>query len=116
MKYSEEVVKLGNQAMKIFSINLGLEQGYLLEAFGGMDNLSACMRINYYPKCPQPHLTLGLSPHSDPGGMTILLPDDNVLGLQVRHDDYWVTVKPIPNAFIVNLADQLQVNFFSPYQ
>ncbi|KZV41100.1 hypothetical protein F511_14076 [Dorcoceras hygrometricum] len=109
VKYSEEVVKLGNQLMKIFSINLGLEEGYLLEAFGGVGNMSACMRANYYPQCPQPHLALGLSPHSDPGGMTILLPDENISGLQVHHAGYWVTVKPIPNAFVVNLGDQLQV-------
>ncbi|KAL3830179.1 hypothetical protein ACJIZ3_018981 [Penstemon smallii] len=108
-QYSKELVKLCGKLMKIFSINLGLKENYLQEAFGGEDNMGACMRANYYPKCPQPDLTLGLSPHSDPGGITLIFPDDNVSGLQVRHDDNWVTVKPIPNAFIVNLGDQLQV-------
>ncbi|KZV22084.1 hypothetical protein F511_28325 [Dorcoceras hygrometricum] len=94
--------------MKILSANLGLTEDYLQEAFGGED-MSACIRVNYYPKCPQPNLTLGLSPHSDPGGMTLLLPDNDVSGLQVRHLDKWITVKPTPNAFIVNIGDQLQV-------
>ncbi|KAK6120258.1 hypothetical protein DH2020_045949 [Rehmannia glutinosa] len=107
-EYSKQVVELCGKLMKIFSTNLGLKEEYLEEAFGG-EELGACMRVNYYPKCPQPDLTLGLSPHSDPGGMTILFPDENVSGLQVRHADNWVTVKPIPNAFIVNLGDQLQV-------
>ncbi|KAI3474215.1 hypothetical protein Pfo_029003 [Paulownia fortunei] len=107
-EYSKQVVELCGKLMKIFSTNLGLREDYLQEAFGG-EELGACMRVNYYPKCPQPDLTLGLSPHSDPGGMTLLFPDDNVSGLQVRHCDNWVTVKPIPNAFIVNLGDQLQV-------
>ncbi|KAL0344457.1 UNVERIFIED_CONTAM: putative 2-oxoglutarate-dependent dioxygenase [Sesamum radiatum] len=107
-EYSKEVVKVGEKVMKILSSNLGLEDEYLQEAFGG-EEMSACMRINYYPKCPQPELTLGLSPHSDPGGLTLLLPDENVSGLQVRHRHRWLTINPIPNAFIVNLGDQLQV-------
>lgn len=107
-EYSEQVVELCGKLLKIFSTNLGLKEDYLEEAFGGEER-GACMRVNYYPKCPQPDLTLGLSPHSDPGGMTLLFPDHNVCGLQVRRGDDWVTVKPVPNAFIVNLGDQLQV-------
>ncbi|KAM7499379.1 hypothetical protein LguiA_023793 [Lonicera macranthoides] len=94
--------------MKVLSLNLGLGEEYLQHAFGG-DNIGACLRVNFYPKCPQPDLTLGLSPHSDPGGMTILLPDQHVLGLQVRKLDNWITVKPAPHAFIVNIGDQIQV-------
>ncbi|KAL8539192.1 hypothetical protein ACS0TY_000990 [Phlomoides rotata] len=106
-EYSTEVVRLGGVILEILSINLGLKEGFLQNAFGGED-IGACLRVNFYPKCPQPDLTLGLSSHSDPGGMTILLPDQNVPGLQVRRDDGWVTVKPTPHAFIVNIGDQLQ--------
>ena len=108
-EYGREVVKLGGKLMKAFSMNLGLQEDFLLDAFGGEENVGACLRVNYYPRCPQPDLTLGLSPHSDPGGMTILLPDENVAGLQVRRNDSWVTVKPAPNAFIINIGDQIQV-------
>ncbi|GER55797.1 2-oxoglutarate (2OG) and Fe(II)-dependent oxygenase superfamily protein [Striga asiatica] len=108
-EYSRQVVELCGKLMKILSTNLGLGEDFLQEAFGGPDELGACMRVNYYPKCPQPDLTLGLSAHSDPGGMTILFPDENVSGLQVRHAGNWVTVKPIPNAFIVNIGDQMQI-------
>lgn len=94
--------------MKILSINLGLEENRLQQALGG-DEVGASTRVNYYPKCPQPDLTFGLSPHSDPGAMTILLADNQVSGLQVRKDDNWVTVKPVPNAFIVNIGDQIEV-------
>lgn len=94
--------------MKVLSLNLGLEEGYLQKSFGG-EGVGACLRVNFYPRCPQPDLTLGLSSHSDPGGLTILLPDDDVAGLQVLKDEKWVTVKPIPNAFIVNIGDQVQV-------
>ncbi|KAI3788689.1 hypothetical protein L2E82_01462 [Cichorium intybus] len=107
-KYNEEVVKLCGKLMKIFSINLGLQEDCLENAVGG-DQIKASLRVNFYPKCPQPDLALGLSPHSDPGTLTILLADDHVSGLQVRKNDNWVTIKPIPNAFIVNLGDQLEV-------
>ncbi|XP_068644330.1 jasmonate-induced oxygenase 1-like isoform X1 [Aristolochia californica] len=107
-EYSTEVVKLGGRLMKLLSTNLGLEDGYLQRAFGGED-IGACLRVNFYPKCPQPELTLGLSPHSDPGGLTLLLPDERVHGLQVRRGDFWVTVHPAPDSFIVNIGDQIQV-------
>ncbi|KAF5940968.1 hypothetical protein HYC85_022135 [Camellia sinensis] len=101
-EYGNELVKLCGKLMNVFSVNLGLEEDYLGKAFGG-EEVAACMRVNFYPKCPQPDLTLGLSSHLDPGGMTLLHSDDHVAGLQVRRGDDWVTVKPVPNAFIVNI-------------
>lgn len=112
-EYGRELVKLCGRLMKVLSINLGLEEEKLKNAFG--DEIGACMRINFYPKCPRPELTLGLSSHSDPGGMTMLLPDDQVAGLQVRKFHHWITVNPAPYAFIVNIGDQIQVRSFFYY-
>ncbi|ONK77057.1 uncharacterized protein A4U43_C02F2650 [Asparagus officinalis] len=106
-EYGRDVVKLCGTLMKVLSISLGLDVGYLQKAFGG-DEVGACIRVNYYPKCPQPDLTLGLSAHSDPGVLTIVLADDRVKGLQVRKGNAWVNVQPEPNAFIVNIGDQMQ--------
>ncbi|URE02542.1 2OG-Fe(II) oxygenase superfamily [Musa troglodytarum] len=102
------MVKLCGTLMKVLSISLGLAVDQLQAAFGG-DDVGACLRVNYYPRCPQPELTLGLSPHSDPGGLTVLLADDCVEGLQVRRGDDWVTVQPVAGAFIVNIGDQIQI-------
>ncbi|XP_057947847.1 jasmonate-induced oxygenase 1-like [Malania oleifera] len=107
-EFGEEVVKLCGRLMKVLSVNLGLGPEELQRAFGG-EEVGACLRVNFYPKCPQPDLALGLSSHSDPGGMTLLLPDHDVSGLQVRKADRWVTVKPVPHAFIVNIGDQIQI-------
>lgn len=107
-EYGKQLVELCGKLMKVLSINLGLGEEQLQNAFGG-ENIGACLRVNFYPKCPQPDLTLGLSSHSDPGGMTLLLPDSNVPGLQVLKDGNWITVKPVPHAFIVNIGDQIQV-------
>ncbi|PWA72667.1 Non-heme dioxygenase N-terminal domain-containing protein [Artemisia annua] len=107
-EYSKEIVRLGSVLLEVFSINLGLQKDYLQKAFGGED-VGACLRVNFYPKCPQPDLTLGLSSHSDPGGITFLLPDENVSGLQVRRGEQWITVKPARHAIIANIGDQIQV-------
>lgn len=107
-EYGRELVKLCGRLVKALSINLGLDEKILENAFGG-EEIGACLRVNFYPKCPRPELALGLSSHSDPGGMTMLLPDDEVPGLQVRKCDNWITVKPARHAFIVNIGDQIQV-------
>lgn len=109
-KYASELMNLSEVLLKAMSSTLGLDEDYLHMAFGGSKGISASMRVNYYPKCPEPELTLGLSSHSDPGGITLLLVDENVKGTQVRKGNTWVTVQPIPGAFVVNVGDQIQVN------
>uniref|UniRef100_A0A453KET1 Fe2OG dioxygenase domain-containing protein n=1 Tax=Aegilops tauschii subsp. strangulata TaxID=200361 RepID=A0A453KET1_AEGTS len=108
-KYACQLISLCQVLLKAMSSSLGLEEDYLHNAFGGSDGISATMRVNYYPRCPQPELTLGLSSHSDPGGITLLLTDDNVEGTQVRKGDAWVTVQPVPGSFLVNVGDQIQI-------
>ncbi|MQL97278.1 hypothetical protein Taro_029967 [Colocasia esculenta] len=107
-EYGRELSNLCRAVLGALSTSLDLDAGYLQRAFGG-DDVGVCMRVNYYPRCPQPDLTLGLSSHSDPGGLTVLLADDHVKGLQVRRAGAWVTLQPLPDAFIVNVGDQVQV-------
>ena len=111
-EYGREVASLCGRLMAAMSAGLGVGEGRLQEEFGGAEGAGVCVRVNYYPRCPQPELTLGLSSHSDPGGMTVLLADERVRGLQVRASGgggEWVTVDPIADAFIVNVGDQIQV-------
>ncbi|GAB2229616.1 hypothetical protein Droror1_Dr00013863 [Drosera rotundifolia] len=63
---------------------------------------------NCYPPCPEPDLTLGMPPHSDYGFLTLLLQDE-VEGLQIQFEGEWLSVKPIPNAFVVNVGDHLEI-------
>lgn len=69
---------------------------------------SQLMVVNCYPPCPEPNLTLGMPPHSDYGFITLLLQDE-VQGLQIQYKEKWVTVEPIPNSFVVNVGDHLEV-------
>lgn len=67
------------------------------------------MRMNYYPPCPQPELVMGLTPHSDAGGLTILLQINEMDGLQIKKDGLWVPIKALPDAFIINIGDALEI-------
>lgn len=107
-KYMREVVE------KLFgglSKGLGLVPHKLKEGAGG-DEAVFMMKINYYPPCPRPDLTLGVVAHTDLSALTILVPNQ-VPGLQVFKDERWVDVKYIPNALIVHIGDQIQVSLSS---
>ncbi|XP_055817001.1 probable 2-oxoglutarate-dependent dioxygenase SLC1 [Solanum dulcamara] len=69
---------------------------------------SQLLVLNCYPSCPEPDLTLGMPPHSDYGLLTLLLQDE-VKGLQIQHQGKWLTVEPIPNSFVVNVGDHLEI-------
>ncbi|KAE8657906.1 hypothetical protein F3Y22_tig00116976pilonHSYRG00083 [Hibiscus syriacus] len=67
------------------------------------------MRMNYYPPCPEPELAIGLCAHSDPIGLTILLHINEMEGLQVKKDGAWVPIKPLQNAFVINIGDIMEM-------
>ncbi|KAF6177047.1 hypothetical protein GIB67_015922 [Kingdonia uniflora] len=76
---------------------------------GFFANHTSFIRLNHYPPCPTPDLTLGVGRHKDPGALTVLA-QDNVGGLDVkRKDGEWVRVNPIPSSYIINLGDCCQV-------
>ncbi|CAO2197063.1 unnamed protein product [Urochloa humidicola] len=115
-EYGRSVVRLCEVLMRVLSVSLGLDEAHFHRAFGGAA-CGATLRANYYPRCPQPDLTLGLSAHSDPGVLTVLLADEHVRGLQVRRGaGEWVTVQPVRDAFIVNVGDQIQILSNSMYK
>ncbi|KAJ0975408.1 hypothetical protein J5N97_017373 [Dioscorea zingiberensis] len=75
---------------------------------------------NYYPPCPEPHRTLGVVDHTDPGVLTVLI-QDQIGGLQVKKmingDEYcWVDVNPVPGALVFNAGDLLQIISNDEYQ
>lgn len=67
------------------------------------------VRMTYYPPCPEPDLVIGLTPHSDAAGITILLQVNEVEGLEVKKDGAWIPVNFLPEAFVVNVGDILEV-------
>ncbi|KAH7423533.1 hypothetical protein KP509_12G060200 [Ceratopteris richardii] len=66
------------------------------------------MMMHYYPPCPDPSLTFGLSEHTDAGFITILL-QDQVGGLEILKDGQWIPCNPVPEALTINIADQMEI-------
>ncbi|KAJ3695904.1 hypothetical protein LUZ60_001281 [Juncus effusus] len=105
--YTKYMVSLVNQIFEYLSIGLGLDKKLLKEASGEND-LKLLLRINFYPPCPQPDLTLGVGPHTDMSALTLLVPNE-IQGLQIFRDGHWFDTEYVPDAMIVNIGDQLEI-------
>jgi len=108
LEYSKRMMKLGELIFELLSEALGLKPNHLKELNCAK---SLSLLSHYYPPCPEPDRTFGISSHTDISFITILL-QDHIGGLQVLHDGYWIDVPPNPEALIVNLGDLLQANIF----
>ncbi|KAJ9135939.1 hypothetical protein P3X46_033059 [Hevea brasiliensis] len=104
--YSEELQSIAKKIFNLVAKTLGIEPDELKDL---AEEGWQAMRMNYYPPCPEPDLVIGLKPHSDATGLTILLQLNDVEGLQIKKDGMWIPVKPIPNAFIINIGDMLEI-------
>ncbi|KAH7655531.1 Thebaine 6-O-demethylase protein [Dioscorea alata] len=106
-EYAAYTRKMGKELLKAIWESLELNTEDIEVAL----DIKSCFQIivgNFYPPCPQPELALGLPPHSDHGLLTILL-QNGINGLQVKHNNKWLHIKPLPNSFIVNIADQMEL-------
>ncbi|KAF5466800.1 hypothetical protein F2P56_016695 [Juglans regia] len=100
MKMFTEIVS------KAMAKSLSLEENCFLNQFGERGPLQA--RFNYYSCCQRPDLVLGLKPHADGSGYTVILQDD-VEGLQILKDGQWITVPTISHALLVLMGDQMEI-------
>ncbi|KAL8200190.1 hypothetical protein R6Q57_011529 [Mikania cordata] len=105
-EYSKELKNTAIKTLLYIAKALKMETKDMMVLFEeGMQS----MRMNYYPPCPQPKEVIGLTPHSDAVGITFLLELNDVQGLQIRKDGLWIPVVPLPNAFIVNIGEILEI-------
>ncbi|KAF4404309.1 hypothetical protein G4B88_014765 [Cannabis sativa] len=105
-KYSREVQKVALCVLKFMSRNLGLDSDTLSSKF---EDGRQAIRINFYPPCVEANKVMGLTPHSDATGLTLLLQVNDVQGLQINKNGKWILVKPVPGAFIVNIGDIIEI-------
>ncbi|CAN6281140.1 unnamed protein product [Urochloa humidicola] len=105
-RYAGEVQRVAAHLLRAMAGNLGLKQEDKLTRIAA----AQAMRINYYPACPEAHeQVVGLSPHSDAVGLTLLLQVSPVTGLQIRREGAWIPVDPLPGALVANVGDVLEV-------
>ncbi|KAL0305973.1 UNVERIFIED_CONTAM: 1-aminocyclopropane-1-carboxylate oxidase [Sesamum radiatum] len=111
--FAAQLETLAEQLLDLLCENLGLEKGYLKEAFYGSKGPTFGTKVSNYPPCPKPDLIKGLRAHTDAGGIILLFQDDKVSGLQLLKDGEWVDVPPMRHSIVVNIGDQLEdVNCF----
>ncbi|XP_039144557.1 protein DMR6-LIKE OXYGENASE 1-like [Dioscorea cayenensis subsp. rotundata] len=106
-EYAAYTREIGKELLKAIWESLELKTEDIEVAL----DFSSCFQIivgNLYPPCPQPELALGIPAHSDHGLLTILL-QNGINGLQVKHKGKWLHVKPLPNSFLVNTGDHMEI-------
>ncbi|KAL3524213.1 hypothetical protein ACH5RR_017047 [Cinchona calisaya] len=100
-EYCNAMSTLSLGIMELLGMSLGVSRESFKEFFQENESI---MRLNYYPPCQKPELTLGTGPHCDPTSLTILH-QDTVGGLQVFVDGEWRSIRPNMKAFVVNIGD-----------
>lgn len=110
LKMSSTMVR---RLFEILIENLGVDiDDSRIESLIGMKRV----KMNFYPICPNPELTLGAVRHSDMCILTVLLQDD-VGGLYVKLEEdtldgkkgEWIEIPPAKGALVVNVGDSLQI-------
>ena len=113
MSYAEGIRKVVVSIMRFIGMALEVEDPNFYEAYkeGTCD-----IRMNFYPPCPEPERVIGINPHTDVHGITLLLDCGAVPGLQVLKDGQWVFVQPIDYALVVDLGGIIEVKSSSAFQ
>ncbi|XP_060191252.1 oxoglutarate-dependent flavonoid 7-O-demethylase 1-like [Lycium barbarum] len=106
-QYSAELKELAMKIICKMARALGMQDEDMNVLF--KEEGAQMMRINYYPPCPQPDLVMGLCSHSDSVGLTILLQVNETEGLQINKGGAWIPVPCLPDAFVVNIGDILEI-------
>ncbi|XP_076954828.1 2-oxoglutarate-dependent dioxygenase 19-like [Bidens hawaiensis] len=115
LEYSKRTREVVKGLLNGISTSLGLDPSYVEKTWKLESGLQVFV-VNLYPPCPQPELAIGLPPHSDHGLLTLLI-NNGVDGLQIKLKGKWVNVNNnLPNSFLVNTADQLQILSNRKYQ
>lgn len=105
LDYMAAMTQLGQTLMTGIALSLGLTDSYFAEHYT-WEPLTLFRIFNYPPALEPPESQWGVGEHTDYGLLTILK-QDNSGGLQVKVNQNWIDVPPIPNSFVCNIGDML---------
>lgn len=108
LAYFAAVERLSITLQRGFALALGLDADFFAPIFA---QPMSRLKLNHYPPQDAPEVDndIGVVPHSDSGGFTILWQDDNGgLEIQSKNGD-WVGAPPIPDSFVINLGNVMQI-------
>ena len=106
-EYVGEIEKLGNKFLELIFLSLGLAGDQLNELFQWQTSLIHSI-ITIHRSYDRSSLVVGR--YKDVEALTVLF-QDGVKGLEVKGkvDGEWIGLKPIPNAYIINVGDIILV-------
>ncbi|WP_216665412.1 isopenicillin N synthase family oxygenase [Pseudoruegeria sp. HB172150] len=106
MAYYAALTVVSATLMRGMALSLDIDEDY----FAGFTTqpMGTVRLLHYPPARPEVPDEMGAGAHTDFGGLTILLQDDNG-GLQVKdpHGKGWIEAPPVPGAYVVNLGDMI---------
>ncbi|XP_009611553.1 gibberellin 2-beta-dioxygenase 8 [Nicotiana tomentosiformis] len=103
-QFATTLSELAQQLARLLAEELGHKSNYFKETC--LPN-TCYLRMNRYPACPISPEVFGLMPHTDSDFLTILHQDE-IGGLQLLRDGKWISVKPNPQALVINVGDLFQ--------
>ncbi|MCU1694697.1 MAG: dioxygenase, isopenicillin synthase [Mycobacterium sp.] len=103
--YYQAVLDLGNQLLWAFAVALGEDPDTFIQH---ATKTPSQLRLVHYPYNPDAEDVLGIGAHTDYECFTLLKP--TAPGLEVLNGaGDWVDVPPVPDAFVVNIGDLLEL-------
>ena len=108
LTYFVAIEELARVLQRGFALALGLAPDFFAPLFRVPNSR---LKLNHYPPqdAPEADNDIGVVPHADSGGFTILWQDDNG-GLEVQSKSgEWVGAPPIADTFVINLGKIMQI-------
>jgi isopenicillin N synthase-like dioxygenase len=98
---------LARNLMRLSAAALALPEDYFTPFFTAMNSDLRCVLYPDQPRAPQEG-QLRYGPHTDFSGFTILRQDSAPGGLEVKTNDGWTPVRPLPGTLVINAGDLIQ--------
>jgi isopenicillin N synthase-like dioxygenase len=106
LRYQAEAHKLAIRLVQAFALVLGQDEHVFDPLFE--TNPHQLMKIIRYPGRDLTEDDQGVGAHKDGGFVTILLQDVRE-GLQVEYDGTWIAAPPVPDTFVINIGELLEM-------